>query len=176
MSRDRVMAAGAAFALAASLLSGCGSSKQADLSCPKIMGAPGADTIALFGPGGHAAKDVMVGGKISDLQAKCVPEKVGVAVNAEIQFYAERASMDIKDATFPYFVALLDPQEHVVLEEAFQFPFPFLPGKSYRRLPAEKITVHVPVKKEGEGGAYTVVVGFQLTPDQLAFNRTARAQ
>lgn len=176
MARDRVTATCAALALAVLMLSGCSSDKKADLGCPKIMPAPGADTIALFGPGGHAAKDVVVGGKIYDLQAKCRHDKVGVALNAEIRFYAQRASMDLKDATFPYFVALVDPDEHVVVEEAFTLPFPFLPGETYRRLPAEKITVHLPLKTPSEGSAYTVLVGFQLTPDQLAFNRSTRPQ
>ena len=143
------------------------------MTCPKIMPAPGADTIALFGPGGHTVSDVKVGGKFSGLHSTCVREKVGVAINAQIQFYAERASLDIKDATFPYFVALLDPNEHVLTEAGYQLPIQFLPGESYRRMPAEKITVHLPVKNQAEGGAYTVVVGFQLTPDQLAFNRAA---
>jgi hypothetical protein len=176
MARDRVTPACAAFALAVSTLSGCSSEKQAEIGCPKVVQAAGADTIALFRPGGHTVNDVMVGGKILGVDAKCVREKVGVAVNAEIEFYAQRASLDIKDATFPYFVALVDPNQHVLTEEGFQFPFPFLPGESYRHLPPEKVTVHLPLKNQADGGAYTVVVGFQLTPDQLAFNRTARTQ
>jgi hypothetical protein len=84
--------------------------------------------------------------------------------------------MDIKDAAFPYFVALIDPDGQRLSEEGFQLPFPFLPGDSYRLLPVEKITVHLPVKNQGAGGAYTVLVGFQLTPDQIAFNRGTRAQ
>ena len=176
MAIDRVTASLVALALVAITLAGCGSNKAADLTCPQIVPAPGADTIALFGPGGHTAKDVVVGGKIYSVDAKCVREKVGVAVNAEIAFYAERSRMDIKDATFPYFVALIDPNEHVLTEEGYQLPFQFLPGESYRRVPAEKITVHLPVKNQASGGAYTVIVGFQLTPDQLAFNRAARAQ
>ena len=88
-------------------------------------------------------------------------------------FYAERASLDIKDAAFPYFVALLDPDEHVLTEAGYQLPIQFLPGESYRRMPAEKITVHLPVTNQASGAAYTVVVGFQLTPNQIAFNRAA---
>ena len=176
MPRDRVTAACAALALAALILSGCAPEKKAEITCPKIMAAPGADTIALFGPGGHAAKDVVVAGKIDDLGARCRRDKVGIAVNAEIRFYAERARMDVKDATFPYFVALVDPDEHVVVEEGFTLPFPFLPGESYRRLPSEKITVHLPVKTLSQGDTYTVLVGFRLTPDQIAFNRSARPQ
>jgi hypothetical protein len=176
MPRDRVTAALTALAFAALMLSGCSSDKKVDITCPKIMPAPNADKIALFAPGGHAAKDVVVGGRITDLEGKCVREKLGVTLNAQIEFYAQRATMDIKAATFPYFVALVDPDGRLLTEEAFTLPVPFLPAESYRIMPAEKITVHLPVKNQEAGSAYTVLVGFQLTPDQIAFNRGARAQ
>jgi hypothetical protein len=177
MARDRVTASLVALALVAITLAGCSGNKPVDMTCPKIIPAPGADTIALFGPGGHTVKDVMVGGKLYRLDAKCVREKVGIDVNTEIQFYAQRASLDIKDATFPYFVAIVGPDERVLTEEGFRIPIQFLPAEYDRRMPAEKITVHLPVKIQASGGAYTVIVGFQLTPDQLAFNRAAaRAQ
>ena len=34
----------------------------------------------------------------------------------------------------------------------------------------------LPVKNPGMGNAYSVIVGFQLTPDQLAFNRGTLVQ
>ncbi len=52
----------------------------------------------------------------------------------------------------------------------------FLPGESYRRMPAEKVTVHLPLINKSDSTIYTIIVGFQLTPDQIAFNRAAHAQ
>jgi hypothetical protein len=175
---ERALAAVTVLALGGLALAACSGSTTTpvQMSCPRIMQAPGADTIALFGPGGSAAKDVMVAGKIASVDVSCQREKVGLAVNAEIDLYAERVGPNIKDATFPYFVALIDPQQKVLVEDAFKVPFPFLPGESYRYLLPEKVTVHLPVKNQGSGSAYTVVVGFQLTPDQIAFNRAARTQ
>jgi hypothetical protein len=174
---ERATPAVTVIALAGLALAACGSSSTpAQVTCPHIMPAPGADTIAFFGPGGSAAKDVVVAGKITNVDVSCLREKVGLAVNADIEFYATRAGPNIKDATFPYFVALIDPQQKVLVEDAFKAPFPFLPGESYRFLPHEKVTVHLPVRNQGSGSAYTVVVGFQLTPDQIAFNRAARSQ
>ena len=166
----------AAIAVSALALAACSSGNTSDshLTCPAIVPAPGADTIALFGPGGHAAKDVVVGGKIYGLDDTCVRLKVGIEVNAEISLYAQRASMDVKDATFPYFVALVDPDQKVLTEESFQVPVQFLPAEAVRRVPAEKITIRLPLKNVATSAGYSIVVGFQLTPDQIAFNRGTR--
>lgn len=173
-------AVGAAFALAATALlfgcSGSASNPTAGNSCPKIVAAPGADAIVLFSPGGHERKDVMVGGKIYSAVARCTREQVGFAVSTDIEFYVERANMAIKDTTLPYFVALVDPQQRVLAEEAYQVQVPFLPGESYRRTPAEKVTIHLPVLNRAAAANYAVIVGFQLTPDQLAFNRSAHTR
>ena len=111
MTRERATAALVALLFGPLALGACtwiGGIKQSDLTCPAVVPAPGADTIAMFSPAGHASKDVVVGGRIFDLSAKCEREKVGLAVNAEIVFMAQRATTEIKDATLPYFVALVD--------------------------------------------------------------------
>jgi hypothetical protein len=172
MARVRVTAACAALAFALLALWGCSGNKKLDLTCPKVMPAQGADTIVLFGPGGHDAKDIIVGGRIYSLDAKCLQQKVGMTVDADIVFYGERTDRAQPNVTFPYFVALIDPTDKVLQEESFEVPINFVPGEIYRRSPAEHITVHLPLRNVASGGAYTVLVGFQLTPDQLAFNRS----
>ena len=152
----------------------CGSSSSdpnAGNPCPRLIPAPGADKIVLFGPGGHDRKDVIVGGKFYNATAICTREPVGVAVDTEIEFYAERANLLVKDTVFPYFIALIDPQEHVLLQESYQVPIEFLPGETVRRTYAEKRTIHLPVRNRAAAADYAVVIGFQLTPDQIAFNR-----
>jgi hypothetical protein len=169
-------AARAGFVLTvAAALFACGSTSNPNAGnpCPHLIPAPGADSIVLFGPGGgHDRKDVIIGGKVYSATATCTRESVGLAVNAEIEFYAERANLLVKDTVFPYFVALIDPQEHVLVQESYQVPIEFHPGESYRRTYAEKITIHLPVQNRAAATNYAVVIGFQLTPDQLAFNRS----
>lgn len=178
MSRVSKIAALAALGATALTVAACsGSSKtEAELGCPKVMSPPETQIIALFGPNGHDARDVMVGGRIRNISSKCVPEKVGIAVQTQIDFEAQRTNPSITDATLPYFVALLDPDTHVLDEQGYKLDIKFLPGESYRRSFPEKITVHLPLKNKAGGSAYTVVVGFQLTPDQIAFNRAAHPQ
>jgi hypothetical protein len=175
MRRVRAMQALGVLALAA--LAGCSSeSTTGPVACPRIIPAPGADTIALFGPGGHEQKDVLVGGRFYDISASCTQLKVGFDINTQISFYAERANNGIPNVILPYFVALIGPGEKVLTEEQYQEKLEFIPGEPFRRTLAEKITVHVPLRSKADSASYTVVVGFQLTPDQIAFNRAARAR
>jgi hypothetical protein len=164
-----------AVALAA-LVASCSPSKDAaEMNCPTMLPAPGADTIAVFHPGGQEPKDLLFAAQITSLNAECSRETPGVAIHAEIKFYAERANLLIPDGTLPYFVALLDADQHVLAEEAFDLKFAFLPAEYNRTLPAEKRTIHLPVHNRTDAKSFTVVVGFQLTPDQLAFNRARTA-
>lgn len=166
-------AALAALAASALSLAGCfgGGDSSASNACPKIVTPAETQTIAFFGPNGHKASDVVVGGRIRAVTATCEDEKVGLAVRTDISFEAQRANLTAKDATLPYFVALVGPNQQVLEEQGFKIDMHFLPGETFRRMPDEKITVHLPIRDKSAAGTYAVVVGFQLTPDQIAFNR-----
>jgi hypothetical protein len=157
---------------AAGVLVGCSSNPNAGNPCPTVVAAPGADAIFLFGPGGHERKDVIIAARVLNAHATCTREPAGLAVDTQIEFYAERVSNMVKDTELPYFVALVDPAQRVLVQQAYQVPIQFLPGEGYRRVPPEKVTVHLPVRDRTTAPNYAVVVGFSLTPDQLAFNRS----
>jgi hypothetical protein len=159
-------------ALGLVILAGCSSNPNTGNACPAIIAAPSADSVFLFGPGGHERKDVIIVGKIYDLTDSCTRVADGLSVDTQISFYAERVSNLVKDTTFPYFVALVDPSQRVLAQNAYTVPVQFLPGEAARRTPPEKITVHLPMSQRAGAASYTVVVGFQLTPDQIAFNRS----
>jgi len=173
----RHFAAAAAIGLAA-LGSGCspGPGSASDQTCPQLVRATDADTIALFGPSGHALKDVVVAGKIRSGETKCDRETGGVAVKAGISIEAQRSVPAIANAVLPYFVALIDPQQNVLAQNAFELHVQFLAGEQNRRMPEESITVHLPTHSPDTVGQYTIIVGFQLTPEQLAFNRASHSQ
>jgi hypothetical protein len=176
MSRSgRYQRLGCAAALATvALTAGCGTSKElAAMTCPKVLPAPDADTVALFPPSGaHDARDVQVAARIMDASGTCQREAHGIAVLLEIKAHADRANPGIKDADLPYFVALIDAQQHVLTQVGYNLHVEFLPGETYRNTPAERLTVHLPLKTTAAGAEYSIVVGFQLSPDQLAFNRS----
>jgi len=172
---------GRALVVALALLaSACGGGKKEAevLTCPKVISAPDAARVSLFNPGaGHTARDVSVSARIDSADNKCSREgEHGVTVFSEINFYAERARPTTESASLPYFVAVMDATRNVVAQESFTLNVKFLPAEGYRMLPAEKITTHLPLKTAAAGDSFTLIVGFQLTPEQLAFNRAQHPQ
>jgi len=160
------------------LASACGATKEREaLVCPKIVSAPDAARVALFAPGGNTARDVTVLARIESADNQCTREgEHGIKIGTEVNFRADRSRPTIQNASVPYFIAVVDAQRNVVAQESFQLPIKFLPAESYRVLPAEKITTHLPLRTTTAGAAFTLIVGFQLTPEQLAFNRSQHTQ
>jgi hypothetical protein len=67
-----------------------------------------------------------------------------------------------------YFVALVGPDRAVVNKQLFEVVIPFSePGQSVALTEPEEITLSFPAGAETAPWAYSVVVGFQLTPEQL---------
>ncbi|HXZ69076.1 MAG TPA: hypothetical protein VEH07_10835 [Alphaproteobacteria bacterium] len=75
--------------------------------------------------------------------------------------------------TVPYFVAVTRGKKYVLAREEFSQTFNLAGGTRVGSL--EEIPVSIPLAKDLNGDSYEVVVGIELTPDQLAYNRAQRA-
>ena len=92
----------------------------------------------------------------------------------------------LKRGDFPYFVAVLGPQEEVLQRQSFSTTVPFdnvapaapvdasrttavRPGKSGVMI--EQHHLRLPAESKDSLRDHKVVIGFELTPAQLAFNR-----
>jgi hypothetical protein len=156
------------------LLAGCSTqAKDAPpLICPDTGLMADTDTIVVFPyeiekP---ADADVTAEGQIRDFRGGCkVVYKGGVDFELEIDFAAKRGAngMVLTEQDFPYFIAMLAPDETVLLREAFTTKVVFDErGAGGQR---EKHSIHVPAAP-AFAGAYKIVVGFELTREQLALN------
>jgi hypothetical protein len=76
-------------------------------------------------------------------------------------------------ADFDYFVAIADAQRTILAKEVFRVRFQF-PQTQARVGLIEEIAPRIPLKDRAEGVSYQIVVGFQLTPEELEWNRTRR--
>lgn len=143
-------------------------------SCPETGMMPGADRIPVFyGANGKPAEgDVAVTGVLGKLSGGCSFDKPGEAeMEIAISFLAERGpkGVALREQPLPYFIAVLSPDETVLQRAAFSTTVDF--DNAGRAFAKEEHDIRVPVPTREAAGAYKVVVGFQLTPEQLAFNR-----
>ena len=159
--------------LAAVGLAGCGPTlPRFPPACP-VTGIlrDGAD-MTRFRGNGTDLTDMVVDGRITGVSGKCALDDlthlhtvISVSMNLTRGPAAEGRQADVT-----YFVSvsrgdtILDKRDYT-LNVGF-------PRNSERvRLTGDQIDLVLPVSSSLSGSAYSVLVGFQLTPEQLAFNR-----
>lgn len=99
----------------------------------------------------------------------------GGKAKSKLSFWVKSAiapNSDIAARSVPYFVAIIVDGE-VIGKEVFQLALPFA-GSDRKLMVKEKIArVDIPVANGRTAEDYSVTIGFQLTPEQVAYNRTA---
>jgi hypothetical protein len=79
-------------------------------------------------------------------------------------------STDKPSFAYPYFVAVTDPQGNVLSKEIFAASVAYRADqKELKQI--ESIFQNMPFPDSTIGQSYSVIVGFQLTPEQLAYNQ-----
>ncbi|MGQ0741751.1 MAG: hypothetical protein ACT4OG_05585 [Alphaproteobacteria bacterium] len=168
--------------LAALFLCGC---ENIPIGAPEDPNAPGcpsgtalaeAATVIKFRPGGGKdPTDVVFTGELAKPDVSCDFDPDDGEVDASFSFLvtARRGPAATNEPqTLTYFVAVVDLENNVVLKRTFA-----------REITLDKLTasfserpdsIRFKVPKEKRPVSYGVIVGFQLTSEELAYNRERR--
>lgn len=170
----------------AALLSGCGfflKKEPAPGPCSRAMILGDAEQMIQFRDGpGRDILDVSYSGRLSRVFAGCEYEmnkdRTGVmAVKVYVAIEAERgpANHD-RSAPYRYFVTLTDAKREPVAKNVFDLTAQFPGNVSRVVLADDTVEMRVPIRAGQSGRDFTIFVGFQLTDEQLEFNRRARSE
>lgn len=183
MSRLNSAGRGRAFLLAvlfALLIGGCSSNDTAKV-CPRAAVLSEAGSLTRFGPGaGRDILDIEWQGEVSDIVADCVFRDLKGSRQAVVRltpvFALSRgaANTDGK-ADFTYFVSVVRNRE-ILSKQLFELTETF-PGNRSRMVVRDDdppIIVDIPLPARATGSEYEILVGFQLTPEELQRNEEAR--
>jgi hypothetical protein len=159
-------------------LSGCGwiggwfGGDEKKLTCPATFIAPDTDKVAVFKPGGTTLKDVSYGVEVGSAASQCHRAERGLVVDTKVGFRLVANDPRLRTGNFEYFVSIVDAQQNILTKQTYRIPFEFGP-----RLQAltkqDELIENLPLMDSSTGGNYAVVVGLQLTPEQLQFNRAS---
>lgn len=155
------------------LLAGCSGSLE-DSECPRIGLLPDAERITVFNQtGGQDITDVVGTGKIEGLSSSCEVNDDGqIYVTLEIGLAAALGpTTPTQPLVLPYFVAVTDADQQVLTKEPARFTVQFDDEDRAVRSKVEVDTFPMPGVGRFVREEYVVVVGFQLTPNQLNYNR-----
>lgn len=155
------------------LLTACSSNNDAAPACP-LVAAPGdVAKITRFRDGpGRDLIDVVAEAQIADAAVQCDYDRSGVTVQLQLAILGTRGPADTsRTAAFDYFVAIADPQGTIVAKEIFPVSFSFENRQRVGQI--ENLEQRIPLANRADGAAYKIVVGFQLSPAELEWNRRA---
>ena len=87
---------------------------------------------------------------------------------------AERGpALQTSQFSFDYFVTILTPDGAVSAKEVFRTPVGF-PSGVFRAGALESLTQTIPLESGADARGYSILIGFQLTEDQVEYNRRSR--
>lgn len=155
------------------MLAACGSKREP--ACPIGSIPNDASKVTRFRDGpGRDLTDVVNQGEILEILVQCKYEKNVLVVNLQVAVAGQRGPADrSRKADFEYFVAILDPQGNIVTKEPFKVNFDFPPNRD-RLAIVDELEPRVPLSDLAQGPNYNIMVGFQLTADELEWNRKRR--
>lgn len=150
--------------------------------CPTVSILANGERVTQFRDGpGRDLIDITAEARIDDFLARCiydVDEKTGVGqvhVELSLGITAARGAANTEGtAELPYFVTVTDLDKTVLTKNTFAILAVF-EGNRYRISAFdEPVILSMPIQPSQTGRDFLIYVGFQLTPEQLEYNRFLR--
>jgi hypothetical protein len=165
--------------VALALAAGCGGEGGRPVlpaTCPRIGILGEAADLVRYRPGaGQDLSALELEARVTGFQARCDYANRGRAleVRLTVGLEAERGpASQARSADLPWFVAVTDAEGGAILnkrEFTTRIGFPANVGRA--RVQSEELSITLPLGGERRLGDYALLIGFQLTPEELALNR-----
>jgi hypothetical protein len=142
--------------------------------CPRVLLVPGFDEASAWRAGpGRDPTDLRYRLQIADAQGTCRYDKDALSVELTVRILAERgpAAAEGGPADLEYFVALADPQENILNKAVFKVRVNLPAGQTRASFPDEIQMPRIPLARRDAGPDYSILLGFQLSPEEAARNR-----
>ncbi|MGH7044129.1 MAG: hypothetical protein ACREFY_18655 [Acetobacteraceae bacterium] len=179
----RALRLGAALPLLA-VLGGCGPTRdQFAPACPAVRPLPEAEQLHRYRdpgqPGGRAPSELVVSGQLLGAGGKCRPGEDAHSVRAtmRVQMQLDRGpAAPPGGIDVPYFIAVATGP-HILTKQVFTTQVTFPASQDQVTLTSAPIGITLPIApsdggKANGGKAYTIWVGFQLTPAEFTAETT----
>jgi|GEM_PF-976883 len=156
-------------------LTACSSDKEkkAERLCPQTAIIRELEHVMDYGVETPDSKTLVATALMKKVTGRCEYTDTGVDVGFELIVAAGKGPRLGGDkVNFPFFVSILTPEQKIVAKEQMTAEFSFS-GSSKVTEQIEQLHVFIPMDKDADGTNYQVLMGFQLSEDQL---KNARAR
>lgn len=164
--------------LAAMLAVTACSREKPEAACPRGVIPADSASITRFRDGpGRDLTDVVSEGEIVNILVQCKYDKKAVTVDLQIAVTGDRGPADrSRVAEFEYWIAIVDPQQNVVTKQPARVRFQFTDNRTRLGQILSELEPYIPLADLNKGPEYQIMVGFQLTPEELAWNRSQKGR
>ncbi len=146
--------------------------------CPKAFILGDAGNLVRFKPGaGRDITDIVFEARIADFAGTCEydPKKkkgVDISMNVAIDIRRGPASAS-SDISFEYFIAIPSYLPEPAGKRIFPVKGKF-EDKETRLTYGDSVRMFIPLADPNDGSLEDIVIGFQLSPDEIEFNKSVR--
>lgn len=145
--------------------------------CPPTGAVSGVERMTSFRPGGgEDLTEVMFTARVDSVDSVCEYDDEGVEIAMNVRLVAERGPADTaRRADLQYFVAVEDGPGNFTAKEIYDVTLPF-EGNRRRVGIVEEVDVTIPRPADNSFAEIRILVGLQITPEQVDYNRRTRGQ
>lgn len=157
------------------LLAGCGQNDPNAFPpvCAKVAILHDAADLTVDTPRGHDLTDLIFDGRITRLDGHCKPGKDNLTLDTDVVVSMDLTrgpALKTPSTTVPWFIAVARG-EQILDKHVFTLPVTFPPNTDGVSVTTDPVLLHLPTTHGLSGLNYHIIVGFQVTPDELALNR-----
>jgi hypothetical protein len=149
------------------------------MSCPEVRVVDDLSSLSEFtdptnpSPGTLVSEVTMTregGACVYNSEDRTVAVQITLDFNSRLGSRAKIYKGDKPNFAYPYFIAVTSPNGEIVAKEVFAASVSFNSDQQ-NLLHNETLRQIIPLKNMRQGPDYTILVGFQLTDEQLSYNR-----
>lgn len=142
-------------------------------NCPEVEVVKDLRTATEFGNSGDMSPaNILSRIDLVRADSACAYDEKTVTVDLNLSFSGTRSNTSANKTfmTYPFFVAVTSPSGDILAKEIFSANMTYEAGETTKTY-FDKMRQIIPVENQSRGSRHKILVGFQLNPDQLSFNR-----
>lgn len=158
------------------LVAACGLfDKDVKYRCPAVFILEDAKDLTRFKAGpGRDITDILFEAEIVNFVGDCDYDEGQAEIELSVQIRVERGPANKgRQVAFDYFVAIPEFRSQAEGKSIFNVVGEF-EGNRTRMIYQDDLDMTIPVKVPTDGAALEIILGFQLTPEELEFNRSRK--
>ncbi len=149
------------------VLVACSSEKGPRRLCPQVVSLRELDSARDYGREEVSEKSLVAVATMEKIEGQCEYDDDGVEILFDLKMSAKKGPRLGGDQIgFPYFISIVSPQGEVLDKKLMSQSFVFEEGAKEMEK-TEPLRIFLPLDEGEDASTYRVLLGFQLTPEQI---------